>query len=78
VVATTVGKLIEKVIEERLQFTMASNNFIYPSQLSGLKFKSMIDAGIALTHIIRTGWVKNMSTSILAFNIAQIFPLLNH
>ena len=78
VLLNTVGKLIEKVIEERLQFTMASNNFIYPSQLSSFKFKSMIDAGIALTHIIRTGWVKNMSTSILAFNIAQIFPLLNH
>jgi len=74
----TVGKLIEKVIGERLQFTMASNNFIHPSQLSGLKFKSTIDVGIALTHIIRTDWVKNMSTSTLAFDIAQFFPLLNH
>jgi len=27
----TVGKLIEKVIRERLQFNMTSNNFIYPS-----------------------------------------------
>jgi len=27
----TVGKLIEKVIGERLQFNMTSNNFIYPS-----------------------------------------------
>ena len=34
---------------------MASNNFIYSSQLGGLKFKSMIDAGVALTHIIQTG-----------------------
>ena len=57
---------------------MASNDFIHPSQLSGLKFKSMIDAGVALTHIIRTGWVKNLSTSTLAFNIVQFFPLLNH
>ena len=51
----TVGKLIEKVIRERLQFNTASNNFIHPSQLGGLKFKSMIDAGIVLTHIIRSG-----------------------
>jgi len=65
-----VGKLIKKVIGERLQFNMASNKFIHPSQLSGLKFKSTIDAGIALTHIIRTGWVKDLSTSTLAFNIA--------
>ena len=74
----TVGKLIEKVIRERLQFNTASNNFIHPSQLSSLKFKSTIDAGIALTHIIRSGWIKNMSTSTLTFDIVQFFPLLNH
>ena len=48
----TLGKLIEKVIAERIQFTVTSNNFIHPSQLSGLKFKSTSDAGIALMHII--------------------------
>jgi len=53
VLLNTVGKLIEKVIGERLQFNTASNNFIHPSQLGGLKFKSMINAGIALTYIIR-------------------------
>jgi len=52
VLLNTVGKLIKKVIREKLQFAMAANNFIYPSQLGGLKFKSMTDAGIALTHII--------------------------
>ena len=74
----TVGKLIEKVIRERLQFNTASNNFIHPSQLSGLKFKSTIDMGIVLTHIIRSGWIKNMFMSILAFDISQFFPSLNH
>ena len=78
VLLNTVDKLIEKVIEERLQFNVASNNFIHHSQLRDLKFKSTIDAGVALTHIIRSGWIKNMSTSTLAFNIAQFFPSLNH
>ena len=55
VLLNIVGKLIEKVIGEYLQFNMASNNFIHPSQLSGLKFKSMIDTEVALTYIIRTG-----------------------
>ena len=54
VLLNTVGKLIEKVISERLQFQTASNNFIYPSQLGGLKFKSISDAGVALTHIIHS------------------------
>ena len=78
VLLNTVGKLIKKVIGERLQFTMAANDFIHPSQLSSLKFKSTTDVDIALTHIIQTGWVKNLSTSTLTFDIAQFFPLLNH
>jgi len=57
---------------------MAANDFIHPSQLGSLKFKSTIDVGIALMHIIQTGWVKNLSTSTLTFDIAQFFPSLNH
>jgi len=78
VLLNTMGKLIKKVIGERLQFYSVSNDFIHPSQLGGLNFKSMIDTGITLTHTIRTGWVKNLTTSTLAFDIAQFFPLLNH
>ena len=78
VLLNTLRKLIEKVITERIQFTVASNNFIYPSQLGGLKFKSTSDAGIALTHIIHLGWSKGRFTSILAFDISQFFPSLNH
>ena len=63
------SKLIKKVIRERLQFITSANNFIYSSQLGGLKFKFMTDAGIALTHIIQIGWVKNLTTSTLAFDI---------
>ena len=33
---------------------------------------------VALTHVIRSGWVKNRTISILAFDIAQFFPSLNH
>jgi len=78
VLLNTLGKLIEKVIAERLQFMVARNDFIYPSQLGSLKFKSTLDTGIALTHIIRSGWAKGKSTSSLAFDISQFFPSLNH
>ena len=78
VLLNTLGKLIEKVIAKQLQFTVASNNFIHPSQLGGLKFKSTADAGIALTHIIQSGWAKGRPTSTLAFDISQFFPSLNH
>ena len=78
VLLNTLGKLIEKVIAERLQFMVTSNNFIHLSQLGGLKFKSTANAGIALTHIVRSGWAKGKATSSLAFNISQFFPSLNH
>ena len=55
VLLNTLGKLIEKVIGERLQFQVISNNFIHQSQLGGLKFKSTTDIGIALMHFIHTG-----------------------
>ena len=69
VLLNTLEKLIEKVITERIQFTVTSNNFIHPSQLGGLKFKSTMDAGVALTHIVRSGWAKGKMISTLTFNI---------
>ena len=78
VLLNTLEKLIEKVIAERLQFTVACNDFIHPSQLGGLKFKSTTDAGVALTHIVWSGWSKKKSSSTLAFDISQFFLSLNH
>ena len=57
---------------------VTSNDFVHLSQLDRLKFKSIIDTGIVLTHIVRSGWVKGKLTSSLAFNILQFFPLLNY
>ena len=37
-----------------------------------------MDVEVALTHIICSGWVKNLTTNTLAFDIAQFFPSLNH
>ena len=71
VLLNTMGKLIEKVIGERLQFHTVSNDFIHPSQLGGLKFKSTTNTSITLMHTIRTGWVKNLTTSTLTFDITQ-------
>ena len=78
VLLNTLGKPIEKVITERLQFTVINNDFIHPSQLGGLKFKSTMDARVALTCIVRSGWAKGKTTSTLVFDISQFFPSLNH
>jgi len=78
ILLNTLGKLIKKVIGKRLQFQSISKNFIYPCQLSGLKQHSITDVGIILVHLIHVGWVKNLLTSTLAFDIVQFFPLLNY
>ena len=78
VLLNTLEKLIKKVIVERIQFIVASNDFIHLSQLGGLKFKSTTDASVTLTHIVYSGWVKGKTTSTLAFNISQFFPSLNY
>ena len=55
VLLNMLGKLIEKVIGERIQFHVVTNDFIYPSQLDKLKFKSTIDASVTLMYIICSG-----------------------
>ena len=78
VLLNTVGKLIEKTISNRLQFHMTANGFLDPNQLGGIRQRSTIDAGMYLTYLIRAGWLKQCYTSVIAFNIAQFFPSLNH
>ena len=78
VLLNTLGKLFEKMIGERLQFHSISNNFVYSCQLGGLKHWSTTDMGVILIHFIQSSWVRNLTTSMLVFDIAQFFPSLNH
>ena len=74
----TTSKLFNKIIEEGLQFLLIFNNFIHPCQSGRLKHRSTTNVDVALTYLIRSGWVKNLTISMLAFNITQFFPSLNH
>ena len=78
VLLNTIGKLIEKVISHRLQFHLSANGFLDPNQLGGIRQRSTINAGMYLTYLICTGWAKECHTSVIAFDIAQFFPSLNH
>ena len=55
VLLNTAGKLIEKVISNRLQFHMVNNGFLDLNQLGGIRQQSTTDAGIYLTHLIQAG-----------------------
>jgi len=57
---------------------MTANGFLDPNQLGGIRQRSTTDTGVYLTHIIRAGWLRQCHTSVIAFDIAQFFPSLNH
>ena len=78
ILLNTTGKLVEKVISNRLQFHMTANSFLDPNQLGGIRQRSTTDVGIYLTHLIHAGWFRQCHTSIIAFDIAQFFLSLNH
>ena len=78
VLLNTVGKLIEKMISNRLQFDMIKYDLVHPNQVGGVHQRSTEDARLFLTHLVRTGWAKGKKTSVLAFDMAQFFPSLNH
>jgi hypothetical protein len=40
--------------------------------------RSTEDAGLYLTHLVKAGWARGLKTSVIAFDIAQFFPFLNH
>jgi hypothetical protein len=40
--------------------------------------RSTEDAGLYLTHLVKAGWARGLKTSVIAFDIAQFFPSLNH
>ena len=78
VLLNTVRKLIEKMISNCLQFNMIKYDLVDPNQVGGVHQCSTEDAGLFLTHLVHTGWAKRKKTSVLAFDIAQFFPSLNH
>ena len=78
VLLNTVGKLVEKMISNRLQHDMIKFDLVDPNQMGGMRQCSTGDAGLFLTHLVRSGWAQNLQTSVVAFDVAQFFPSINH
>ncbi|KAF8640160.1 hypothetical protein AX16_010254 [Volvariella volvacea WC 439] len=71
---STIAKLMEKILSNRLQWEVAKFGILHPNQHGGTKKHSTDDAGMLLVHQIKRGWKRKKVTSCLAFDIASFFP----
>jgi hypothetical protein len=78
VLLNTLGELIKKMISTRLQFDSVKFGVFHSNQLGSIWQWSTKDAGLLLTHLVKAGWAQGLKMSVVAFNIAQFFPSLNH
>jgi hypothetical protein len=65
-------------LSNRLQFEAAEHGVLHPNQFGGVFQNSAEDAGCFLTHIVQAGWRAKLKTSMVAFDLAQFFPSINH
>ena len=78
ILLNTMGKLFKKMIASYLQFEAVKEGILHSCQFGGVHQNSTEDVGIYLTHLVHTGWAKGLKRSVVAFNLAQYFPSLQH
>ncbi|KAF8675519.1 hypothetical protein AX14_005099, partial [Amanita brunnescens Koide BX004] len=74
----TMGKLLTKVLANRMQFDAAAYSLLHEGQCGGIRKHATIDAGIVLLDFINTNRERGWHTSVCAIDVAQFFPSLNH
>ncbi|KAF8673055.1 hypothetical protein AX14_005435, partial [Amanita brunnescens Koide BX004] len=74
----TMGKLLTKVLANRMQFDAAAYSLLHEGQCGGIRKHATIDAGIVLLDFINTSRERGWHTSVCAIDVAQFFPSLNH
>ncbi|KAF8703925.1 hypothetical protein AX14_014100 [Amanita brunnescens Koide BX004] len=74
----TLGKLLTKVIANRLQHDAAAFSLLHEGQCGGVQKHTTIDAGLALADFINTNRERGWHVSACAIDVAQFFPSLNH
>jgi hypothetical protein len=78
VLLNALGKMFEKMLSNRLQFEAAEHGVLHPNQFGGICQNSTKDAGCFLTHVVHAGWRAKLKASVVAFDLTQFFPSINH
>ena len=74
----TLGKLLTKILANRLQHDAAEHGILHRDQFGGVQGHSTIDAGLVLTDFISEHRERGWHASACAIDVAQFFPSLSH
>ncbi|KAF8694177.1 hypothetical protein AX14_002093 [Amanita brunnescens Koide BX004] len=74
----TLGKLLTKILANRLQHDAAQYGILHRDQFGGIQGHSTIDAGLILMDFISEHRERGWHTSVCAVDVAQFFPSLSH
>ncbi|KAF8686199.1 hypothetical protein AX14_003859 [Amanita brunnescens Koide BX004] len=74
----TLGKLLTKILANRLQHDVAEFGLLHRDQFGGIQKHSTIDAGLSLVDFISEHRERGWHTSMCAIDVAQFFPSLSH
>ncbi|KAJ1301861.1 hypothetical protein OPQ81_009088 [Rhizoctonia solani] len=74
----TLSKLLEKVITKRLIHEAGAHNLIPHSQFGGRDMTSCTDAGLCMTHDIRTCWAQKKEVTLLTLDVSGYFNNVDH
>ena len=74
----TIGKLMTKVLAKQLQFDGIAHGLFHLGQFGGVTKHATTDVGVILMDIISQNRDRGFHTSVLAIDIAQFFPSMDH
>ena len=74
----TLGKLLTKILANRLQHDAAEYGLLHRDQFGGIQKHSTIDAGLVLMDFISEHRERGWHTSVCAIDVAQFFPSISH
>ena len=74
----TLGKLFTKMIAKRLQYDGIAHGLFHKGQFGGIQKHSTMDVGIVLMDMISEARDRGLFMTVLAVDIAQFFPSIQH
>ena len=74
----TLGKLFTKILSKCLQFDGIAHDLFHLGQFRGISKHATTDVGIILMDIITSNRDQGLHTTVLALDITQFFPSMDH